>query len=50
MNAFAPNPEPELVTCQWWVLCTSDAVTTQWHPSLGQVPICVRCQRRYESL
>jgi hypothetical protein len=36
--------------CKWYLNCDHKAVTTQEHPILGQVPICRRCQRRYENL
>ncbi len=29
--------------CEWWALCTNEAVTTEPHPILGDVPICQRC-------
>jgi hypothetical protein len=38
------------MTCQWFVLCTNEATTTQDHPVLGAVPICDRCKAKYEAL
>lgn len=30
--------------CKWFLMCTNAAVTTVWHPILGDVPICERCK------
>lgn len=29
--------------CEWFLLCKNEAVTTEPHPILGDVPICQRC-------
>jgi hypothetical protein len=34
------------VTCEWFLLCANEATTTEPHPILGQVPICVRCAEK----
>lgn len=36
--------------CQWFALCTNEAVTTEPHPILGDVPICQRCKDKNERL
>lgn len=35
-------------TCEWFALCTNDAVGTAKHPVLGQVPICQRCANKFD--
>lgn len=32
------------VPCQWFALCDNNAVATEHHPILGDVPICRRCR------
>lgn len=36
--------------CRWWALCDQDATHTLSHPILGEVPICDRCQTKYDAL
>lgn len=38
------------VPCQWFALCTRHAATTRQHPTLGDVPICARCNDKIEGL
>jgi hypothetical protein len=35
--------------CQWFALCPNDATHTLAHPILGDVPICDRCQAKYDA-
>lgn len=37
------------LACQWFALCPNDATHTQSHPVLGDVPICERCQAKYDA-
>jgi hypothetical protein len=34
--------------CQWFALCTNDAIKARPHPILGEVPICDRCDRKMD--
>jgi hypothetical protein len=36
--------------CKWFLRCTNDAVTTEKHPILGDVPICQRCKDKVERI
>lgn len=36
--------------CEWFALCANDATHTQSHPILGEVPICDRCQDKYDKM
>ena len=36
--------------CEWFTLCDREATHTQFHPILGEVPICDRCQAKYDNL
>lgn len=31
--------------CKWFAGCTREAVTTVWHPVLGDVPVCAECDK-----
>ncbi len=35
-------------TCQWFANCKKEATHTHSHPTLGEVPICDRCESWYE--
>lgn len=35
-----------LAPCMWFANCKNDAVTTESHPVLGDVPICQRCYNK----
>jgi hypothetical protein len=30
--------------CQWFLMCTNEAIATVRHPILGDVPVCARCK------
>lgn len=34
--------------CMWFGHCTNRATHTQYHPIIGDVPICDRCQEKYD--
>lgn len=34
--------------CQWYLLCTNDAVGTAFVSILGAVPICLRCANKHD--
>lgn len=34
--------------CEWYALCTRDAVGTAFHPILIAVPICAECAAKHE--
>jgi hypothetical protein len=36
----------EAAPCMWFALCDHQAVTTEAHPVLGDVPICTRCKEK----
>lgn len=39
-----PTPDGEdHAPCMWFAACDNDAVKTEPHPVLGDVPICQRC-------
>lgn len=40
----------DLGICQWFALCENQATHTMTHPILGEVPICDRCQEKYDKL
>lgn len=40
----------DLGTCAWYLKCDNAATHTQSHPVLGDVPICDRCQAKYDSM
>ena len=40
----------EATPCAWFAHCENDAVTTQSHPVLGEVPICERCADWYKRM
>jgi hypothetical protein len=45
------NDDPDReVTCQWFALCENPANGLRDHPTLGQVPICVRCDEKAAAL
>jgi hypothetical protein len=35
-------------SCEWFALCTNNAIGTAPHPILGAVPICQRCADKME--
>ncbi len=37
-------------TCRWFALCEETATTTRKHPTLGEVPICPRCDKKIANL
>lgn len=41
---------PAQTVCEWFVMCTNEATTTQSHPVLGDVPICDRCLQKYKRM
>ena len=41
-STVTPKPEP-VVTCQWFLRCEREAITTVAHPILGAVPCCAPC-------
>lgn len=36
--------------CQWFAMCQNLATTTRPHPTLGDVPICDRCNTKTDAL
>jgi hypothetical protein len=44
------GPDLVPISCQWFALCTRWAVTTQSHPTLGDVPICGRCRDKIATI
>lgn len=34
--------------CEWFAFCHNRATGTRWHPILGDVPICDRCNDHCE--
>lgn len=36
------------VLCEWYALCTNDAVGMVWHPILAAVPCCARCATKHD--
>jgi hypothetical protein len=36
--------------CSWFLMCGLPATRNQFHPLLGQVPICDRCQQIYNHM
>lgn len=39
-----------MTMCEWFLLCTNEATTTESHPILGDVPICDRCKEKNAKL
>jgi len=38
------------VLCCWFAACENEAISTEAHPILGQVPICDRCAEKVEAM
>lgn len=36
--------------CEWFALCPNHCTKMRSHPTLGQVPICDRCDKKVEEL
>ena len=36
--------------CEWFALCENQATMKHYHPILGDVPICARCNSKVEEM
>jgi len=44
------NKNGKTLICEWFIMCDNPATMTRSHPSLGEVPICKRCNDKMENM